>query len=233
MTVDGAARPTTGDDGTRGTRPPVRDTVLRTAGAALRLVRGSDVALVYVAVLVVVTTVLLALGDRTYDRVVAESSTNLANLRERPLTVLLASAFVVSSPFGLWILPFLALVYATAQRWVGRAATIAVALVGHVGATLVVATELSTGIAHGYLSKLVVHATDVGVSYALVCLAAFVAVRVPPRWRRWYVGGLVVYVLLPLLLDLSFTDIGHLVALLLGGTLAFVADRVARDVRAA
>lgn len=194
-----------------------------------RLVGHSDLAIAYAVVLVGVTVVLLVLGRSTYDSVVASSSTNLANLRQRPLTVLLASAFVVSSPWGLWLVPFLALVYAAAQRWVGRIATVVVAAFGHIGATLVVATGLSAGIAHGNLSRAhVLHEIDVGVSYGLVCLAAFVVARVPRGWRPLYLSVLIGYVALPLVLDPSFTGIGHCVALTLGGSLAVLATRVAK-----
>ena len=207
----------------------LRESTRRAPAAALRLVRHSDLAIGYAVVLVVVTVVLLALGPDTYDRVVDESSTNLANLRNRPVTVLVTSLFVVSSPLGLWILPVLLLVYATAQRWVGRAGTVVVALAGHVGATLVVATELSAGIAHGYLERtLVVHAQDVGVSYALVCLAAFITPRVPRAWRAPYLVVVIAYVVVPFVMDTSFTDVGHLVSLLLGGSLALLAVRVRR-----
>lgn len=194
-----------------------------------RLVGHSDLAIGYAVVLVGVTVVLLILGPTTYDDVVAASSTNLANLRERPLTVLLASAFVVSSPWGLWLLPFLTLVYAAAQRWVGRIATVVVAAFGHIGATLVVATGLAAGIAHGNLSRAnVLHEIDVGVSYGLVCLAAFVVVRIPRRWRPLHLCVLIGYVALPLILDPSFTGIGHCVALTIGGLLALLVARVAR-----
>ncbi|MHA3700570.1 rhomboid-like protein [Jatrophihabitans sp. YIM 134969] len=205
------------------------DALRRGLWLAIRLVRRSDLALTYAAVLIAVTVVLLALGRSTYDDVVAASSTNLANLRERPLTVLLASAFVVSSPWGLWLLPFLTLVYAASQRWVGRIATVVVAAFGHIGATLVVATGLSAGIAHGNLVRdHVLHEIDVGVSYGLVCLAAFIAVRVPRGWRPLYLLVLIGYVALPLVLDPSFTGIGHCVALSIGGLLALLVTRVTK-----
>lgn len=197
-----------------------------------RLLRHGDLAIVYAVVLVGVTTVLSVLGSHTYDTVVANSSTNLANLREQPWAVLLASAFVVSSPWGLWLLPFLMLLYAAAQRWVGRLGTVVVAAVGHVGATLVVATGLSAGIAHGTLRRAtVLHAIDVGVSYGMVCVAAFLIARVPRRWRAVYTVVVVAYVAVPFALEPSFTGAGHSISFVLGALLAVLAHRVERAVR--
>lgn len=215
-----------GDLGRTGSRTHEAREAVR---AAVRLVARSDLAIGYAVLLVGVTVVLTALGDRTYDQVVEASSTNLANLRQQPWAVLLASAFVLSSPWGLWLLPLLMLAYAAAQRWVGRLATIAVAAFGHVGATLVVATGLSAGLAHGALErKLIVHAVDVGVSYGLMCLAAFLVGQVPRRWRAAYVVGLLAYIVLPFALDPSFTGVGHAMAFTIGLLLALVVSRAGR-----
>lgn len=205
----------------------------RAAVAGSRLIRSSDVAIGYGVIVVGVVTVLSVLGGDAYRHVVAESSTNLANLRARPWAVLVTSAFVVSSPFGLWIVPLLMLGYAAAQRWVGRFGSIVVGAFGHIGATLVVATLLSAGISHGWVARIVVHETDVGVSYGLACVAAFLVSRLPARWRLLYVGVLLAYFVGPLAWGPSFTGVGHTVALTLGGLLAILVNRVARSATAA
>ena len=65
--------------------------------------RGRDVAVVY-AVLVVVVSVVAATQPPSLLRdIVHASSTNLVNLRQRPLSVLFASAFVIAPAVGLWI----------------------------------------------------------------------------------------------------------------------------------
>src|ERR1019366_1256694 len=63
---------------------------------------------------------------------VQSSSTNLANLRLRPLAVLLASPFVVSPVAGLWIVAPMAVAYGELQRWLGRASALVVGVLGHV-----------------------------------------------------------------------------------------------------
>lgn len=206
---------------------PTRAQVRALARRAWRLVRGSDLALAYSVVVVAVALVLAVLPRDVHDRVVLQSSTNLANLRDHPFEVLLASAFVVSDVLGLWMVPFLALAYATAQRWLGRGPTVVAALVGHVGATLLVASVLVAGIRHGRLAASVAHEPDVGISYGLACVAGLITPRLPVSYRPWYVAGLVVFFVGPLVIRPTFTDLGHTCALLLGFGLALLAARAA------
>lgn len=199
----------------------------RLARGAVNLVRASDVAIGYAVIVTVVAITLATLPSHVHHDVIEHSSTNLANLRDHPLWVLFVSAFVVSSLAGLWQLPLILLAYAAAQRWVGRLATIFVAVLGHVGATLAVATLLASGIAHGRLARSVAHASDVGVSYGLACVAGFLVCQVRPRWRLPYVALLVAYFVGPIVTGPTFTDIGHSIALALGLGLALLAARVA------
>ena len=110
------------------------------------LFRDADVAWVYAAIVVVVAIVVEAAPGATTEELVLDSSTNLDNLRRHPLLVLGASAFVVAPLSGLWILAPLVVTFAAAQRWLGRAATVIVAALGHVGVTLFVAVLLAAGI---------------------------------------------------------------------------------------
>jgi rhomboid family protein len=188
-----------------------------------RSLRRADVGWAYAAVVVVVAIVVRVLpGTRTQD-LVLNSSTNLDNLRHTPLLVLGASAFVVSPVWGLWILAPLVLVFAAAQRWLGRAATVIVAVLGHVGATLVVAVLLAAGINDGVVDADLARAPDVGVSYGLAAVAAVLVGRVPRRRRPWYALGVLAVAAGSLLLDQDFTGVGHVTAVLLGFALAVLA----------
>ena len=195
----------------------------------VRLVRSSDLAMIYALIVVVVAVVLAISSDSTHDHVIAESSTNLVNLRNHPLWVLLVSLFVVSNLAGLWQIVLLLPLYAAAQRWVGRAGAIIVALIGHIGATLFVATLLSAGIFHGYLGRNLAREPDVGISYALACVAGFLVTEVPRRWRLPYVVVIVGYFAAPLGFAPSFTAVGHATGLALGLSLSLLSYRVARD----
>ena len=196
-----------------------------------RLLAGADLAWAYVAVVLVVAVVVRVLpGTRTQD-LVLESSTNLDNLRHTPLLVLGASAFVVSSLWGLWILVPLVVAFAAAQRWLGRAATVIVAVLGHVGATLFVAVLLAAGINDGLIDADVARAPDVGVSYGLAAVAGLLVARVPRRRRPWYALGLLAFAVAPLLADPDFTGIGHVTAVLLGFALAVLVNQAAHRAR--
>jgi hypothetical protein len=194
------------------------------------LVRGADLAWAYSAAVVVVAIVVRVLPGARTEELVLDSSTNLANLRDAPLLVLGASAFVVSPVWGLWILVPLVVAFGAAQRWLGRAATVIVAVLGHVGATLFVAMLLAAGIAHGQLNPAVARAPDVGVSYGLAAVAGLLAARVPARRRGWYVLGLLAITAGPLLVRPNFTELGHTTAVLLGFALALLAVRAAGPV---
>ena len=142
------------------------------------------------------------------------------------MNVLVFSAFVVDSPWSVWILPLLVVVFGAAQRWVGRAATILVAACGHVFGTFVVALLVNTGIAHHQLSRRLADDPDVGVSYGVVALAGLLVFRVPARYRgRASVAGTVLLALV-LALSQTFTDLGHLAAWALGVSTGFVGTRI-------
>jgi hypothetical protein len=65
--------------------------------------RGRDVAVVYAVLVVVVSVVAATQAPSLLRGLVQSSSTNLVNLRQRPLSVLFASAFVIAPAVGLWI----------------------------------------------------------------------------------------------------------------------------------
>ena len=67
---------------------------------------------------------------------IASSSTNLVNMSERPIRVLVLSAFVVSPAWLLVLLIPVVIAYGAVQRWLGRLAVVVTVVFGHVGATL-------------------------------------------------------------------------------------------------
>lgn len=185
-------------------------------GALRRYARGRDLALGYAAVLLGLEVVLSLQPDHVHDRLVLRSSTNLANLRDDPLVVLLVSAFVLPSALSLWVLPLLIAAYGAAQRWLGRTATLLVALFGHVFATVFVAVLLAAGIAHHQLDRSVAREPDVGASYGLAAVLAVLVYRLPAFPRRCLVLGGTASLVALVLVSETFTDLGHLTAWLIG-----------------
>ena len=193
----------------------------RVAGAC----RGRDLALVYGGVVVALAVAVALMPERQANRFVLDSSTNLVNLRRHPPFVLVVSAFVEPSLWQLWIIPLMVWAYGALQRWLGRAAVAVAAILGHVGATLFVSTILTAGIAHGRIGLSQAHAADVGVSYGLVAAAGLLAARVPPRRARLYVAGLSTLLAVALLVNRTFTDLGHAAAWVIGLGLALLVRR--------
>ncbi len=207
----------------RSARAVIRRALVRTAHVVLR----SDLALVVSGVITALTIALTLSPDGVVQQVVSSTSTNLANLRTHPVPVLVASLFVVPDLDGLVLVLVLLVALAYGQQWVGRFATVVVAVIGHVGATLFVAILLITGLGAHLVPRSVVYAEDVGVSYALAALLGWLTARVPRRWRVWYVAMLVVYFLGPAMFAQTFTDAGHATALVLGLSLAVLSARSA------
>jgi len=190
--------------------------------------RGREVALAYAAVVVVVGVGLAFAPGAVADRVISSSSTNVLNLRQHPPFVMVVSAFVEPSPWDLWIVVPLVWALGEVQRWLGRAGVLVATVLGHVGATLFVATVLSAGLAKGRIALAEASATDVGVSYALVTVLGLLVARTDGARRRWYAAGLSLYFVGSLLIVRSFTDLGHLVAWVLGLSLAVLVSRAGR-----
>ncbi len=205
--------------------PTTGAVVRRALVDAGRTVRRADLAIAYCAVVTVLTIVLNLVDAETKQRIVSETSSNLANLRDHPVQSLLASAFVVPRPAGLLLVAVLLVVLAYTQRFIGRAGALVVGLAGHVGATIIVATALASGIFHHLVDPSVRTATDVGVSYVLACSMGFLTLFVP-EGRRWlWSAGLALLWLLPGAVARSFTDAGHATALSIGWLMAFVCWR--------
>lgn len=190
--------------------------------------RRGDLGLAVCGVITAVTIALAIAPNSLVTRVVSVTSTNLANLRTHPLQVLVASVFVVPELEGLVMVMVLLVALAYGQAWVGRFATVTVAVIGHVGATLFVAMLLTTGMADRMLPRSIMYAKDVGVSYALAAVLGWLVARVPRHWRAPYIGLVVLWFLGPAVFTQTFTDAGHATALALGLSLAVLSVRSGR-----
>jgi len=170
----------------------------------------------YVAVLLAISCVILALGPHAHDVLVERASTNLHNLARGHLGTLLGSALVVDAgPLYFWV-PFLTCLLALAELHLRTIRLVVAFLVGHIGATLVVAAALAAAVEFGWMPVSITRASDVGMSYgALAVLGAMTAV-IPSRWRAAWVGWWVSAGLAAAIIGGDFTDAGHTVAVVLG-----------------
>jgi hypothetical protein len=192
---------------------------------------GRDIAIVYTLLVLVVSIVVAVQPPAMLRDIVQTSSTNLVNLRQRPLTVLFVSPFVVSPVSGLWIIAPLLVAYGELQRWLGRASVIIVGVLGHVGATLFVATMEVTQLAKGRVGFSIADSPDVGVSYGLAAVAGLLVARVPSPWRRRYLIASLIVIVGQFILFHNFTALGHLTAWLIGLAMAVLVSYAIRTGR--
>ena len=97
----------------------------------------------YAVIVTCVTVALYDLGPQVQDWVVRHVSTNLHNLSRGHLGTLLYSAFVIDAgPIYIW-LPGLVCLLAVAELMWGSARLVVAFMVGHLGATLLVAASIS------------------------------------------------------------------------------------------
>ncbi|MGV0994058.1 MAG: rhomboid-like protein [Mycobacterium sp.] len=175
------------------------------------------VTLIYAVALAAVAMALVDLGPRFQEKVVRYASTNVHNLEQGRIGTLIGSAFVnEAGPIYLWLPGLVALLALGELLWESHRLVIAF-VVGHVGATLIVAAGLAAAIASGVLSRSVAYAADVGMSYGAVAVLGTITAAIPFRWRAAWAGWwLAVAISSTVLSGGEFTNAGHTVALILG-----------------
>lgn len=181
----------------------------------------------YAFTLFVTWWTLRGISDVAGHRLILSLSTNLHNMRREPVQVLVASAFWTEGGFP-WstILEFL-LVMAFAERWLGTVRWVLMFATGHVGATLIVATGLAYAVHHHLIPLKVVVAADVGTSYGFSAVLAALAFHLPGIARIVWSVCLVGWYVLGVWRGRTFTDYGHLTAVLIGLAVGGVAVLVA------
>jgi hypothetical protein len=175
------------------------------------------VTLVYATALATVAVVLAHLTPGVQQSLLRDVSTNLRNLGDGNLWTLVESAFVnEAGPVYLWLPGLVAVLALGELLWRSRGMAVAF-VVGHVGATLIVAAGIAAALMAGWVSSSIVDATDVGMSYGAVAVLGTFTAAIPRRWRAGWAGGwLAVAVGSAVISGGEFTSPGHAVALVLG-----------------
>ncbi len=170
----------------------------------------------YAAALATVSTTLVIRGPQTQQQTVQKASTNVHNLAHGHLATLLGSAFVTDIGLIYLWLPCLVCLLALAELiWhSGRLAIVFV--VGHIGATLLVAAGVTAAIKIGWEPWSISRASDVGMSYGGIAVLGALTGAVSPRWRAAWIGWWIPAAVAAAAVGAEFTGYGHAVALVLG-----------------
>ncbi|KPI11676.1 hypothetical protein OK074_9010 [Actinobacteria bacterium OK074] len=179
-------------------------------------VRSAPGTYVWLAILFVTTVIRHHLPDAIVDEFLRSRSTNIHELSDHPLRVLIASAMWIDD--GNW-LPYVALYslfHAQAERWLGTARWLAVCLAAHVLATLASQGALLIAIREGDASASYANTLDIGVSYALAGVIGVLSYRIARPWRWPYLGVVLAVYGAPTVVGRTFTDFGHFVSVLIG-----------------
>ncbi|MEU9395585.1 rhomboid-like protein [Streptomyces sp. NPDC048324] len=179
-------------------------------------VRSAPGTYVWLAVLFVTTVALHHMSPEFEEQFLRQRSTNIHELSNDPVRVLVQSAMWIDS--GRW-LPFAVLYtvfHAQAERWLGTLRWLIVCVAAHVLATLISELALLKAIRDGMAPRSAVDTLDIGVSYALAGVVAVLVYRIASPWRYLYLAVVLVVYGVPLLSTPTFTDLGHFVSVVIG-----------------
>jgi len=184
---------------------------------AVAWVRSAPGTHAWLLILAVTSGIAAAMSPHLRSYLLHHVSTNLVELRHHPIRVLVASALWIQTPSGLILYSALfEVVHATAERWLGTFRWLTTAAFAHIGATLVSQKAVFFGIRDDRLPHSLAHTVDIGVSYGLAGVAGVLTYRVPRPWRWPYGAALLAYFGYRLVHSDTFTDLGHLTAVLIG-----------------
>lgn len=188
----------------------------RGLGAVAAYVRSAPGTYVWLAVLFLTTVALHRMSPGFEQHFLRRRSTNIHELSRDPVRVLITSAMWIED--GRWV-PYVFLYtvfHAPAERWLGTARWLAACVAAHVLASLISEGLLLKAIHDGLAPHSAVNTLDIGVSYALAGVIAVLTYRMAAPWRYAYLAVVLVVFALPLSESPTFTDVGHLVSVLIG-----------------
>ncbi|MFF4486901.1 rhomboid-like protein [Streptomyces sp. NPDC001544] len=179
-------------------------------------IRSAPGTYAWLMILFFTTVALHAMSPEFEQHFLRQRSTNIHELSQNPVRVLISSAMWTDS--GYW-LPYAALFtvfHAQAERWLSTARWLVVCVAAHVLATLLSEGALLMAIRNGMAPQSAVNTLDVGGSYALAGVMAVLTYRIARPWRYGYLAAVLVLFTVPLATGPTFTDFGHFVSVLIG-----------------
>ncbi|WP_371670605.1 hypothetical protein OG985_25100 [Streptomyces sp. NBC_00289] len=179
-------------------------------------VRSAPGTYVWLGILFVTTVAMHHMSPEFEQEFLRQRSTNLHELSQHPLRVLVTSAMWIDG--GIWLpyVVFYSVFHAQAERWLGTLRWLVVAFAAHVLATLISEGALWLAIRDGRAPDSAANTLDFGVSYALAGVVAVLTYRIAAPWRYVYVAVVLLVYTYPLVTAPTFTDFGHFVSVLVG-----------------
>jgi hypothetical protein len=181
-----------------------------------RFVSGAPLTYLWLILLLITTIIARHLTSRQLHSITVHNSTNIHELARDPLEVLFTSLLWIDGRYWAPYLLLFTVFLAPAEHWLGQIRWLAVGLTAHVFATYISEGLLYLAIRHHLEPQRLVHAQDIGVSYFLVGVIAVLAYRIARPWRWGYLAILVTIFVIPLIVTLNFTGIGHFSAIFIG-----------------
>jgi uncharacterized membrane protein len=187
------------------------------AKVCLSFVARLRLAPLYVLTVVVIGVVLdHTVSAQTRTHLVLANSTNVVNLQHHKIWTLVTSAFLVDEQVDVGAMIQLLLLTAVAELLWGWRRLLEVFFLTHAVASCLVYAMLRAGVHHNWFNGAITMASDVGTSYGAHAVSGAIAVSLPVRARRVLVPLALLAVVLPLMREHSFTDVGHLLSTLIG-----------------
>ena len=207
-------------DSGRAIQVPLSDRFENGTRSAHRVVAGylsrAPATHVLFLIIVVTTLVLRGVDAPTATRILRHHSTNLVEMSREAPRVLFLSAFLTEQGHLIVELVQFTLILAPAERWLGTYRWLCAFVAGHVGATLATTIGIWLQARQGSASRDVLTSVDVGVSYGLVAVGGVLAYRLRRPAALGLASLLVVYYGAGVVRTGSFTDWGHVSALVIG-----------------
>lgn len=182
----------------------------------VRAISSAPLTFGWLAVLFVTTRVQRSAGKRAALRLQRTYSTNLTRLRREPHRVLPASLFWLDDRRWWPYVPLFVGVLAPAERRLRWWRWLLVGLAAHVIATYLGQGQLRRAIRSGTAPRRLVNVRDVGVSYFFFGVAGTLSGYVPREFRTPAQAVAVAALTVNAAVRPTFTEIGHLTALVVG-----------------
>ncbi|MFE9610385.1 rhomboid-like protein [Streptomyces sp. NPDC006012] len=189
---------------------------LRVPGAAAAYVRSAPGTYAWLLILFATTVALHYMPPGFEQEFLRRRSTNIHELSRDPVRVLITSAMWIDGDHWLPYAALYTVFHAQAERWLGTLRWLVVCVAAHVLATVISELTLLHAIDVGAAPQRAADTLDVGVSYALTGVVGVLTYRIAPPWRYGYLAAVLIFFLLPFVTGATFTDVGHLLSLLIG-----------------